>query len=555
MKKMKDILQSVTIKLLLLMIILVLPLNLIAVIFTNRAVEALMEQAEFNMQKMAELQMRDLGNRMYIGQTYIVGLVESDPNCIAMRKAGASDYAFQSAKLKAYSTIRSALGSQNGSSNGINGYYYYDQTRQDGVICADADGKSELAQELTGFCDNANLTDYPYGWHLYHWREKDYLVFATKDRQYLYGAVIRVEPFLTLTRSLIEYPLEEIVLSEDEALSKDGNLSISATARKITLNIQVKKAEIRKTMPHFQQIFQIISVIYLALIPILYLLLNRLLIRPLSAVNEAHRQVENGQGDYRIQETAGSKEYRELFSSFNRMADNLHRLKIESYETEISRQKMELRNLQLQIRPHFLLNTFNIIFSLAQKKEIAMIQETVIYLSDYFRYIFRSDKDLELFTKELEMIRGYIRTANIRYSGRIQAEYDLDPELEFIRMPPLLIHNFVENAVKYGIQQKEILHIYLEGRYEKGRVEFSIQDDGKGMTEETLERNQAMFAGNYKPASATEHLGLYNSLKRIKYFFGETAEITVDSELGYGTCFTICFPYELEIENESFDRE
>ena len=32
------------------------------------------------------------------------------------------------------------------------------------------------------------------------------------------------------------------------------------------------------------------------------------------------------------------------------------------------------------------------------------------------------------------------------------------PEMEFVRVPPLLIHNFVENAVKYGIKKDETLH-------------------------------------------------------------------------------------------------
>ena len=221
----------------------------------------------------------------------------------------------------------------------------------------------------------------------------------------------------------------------------------------------------------------------------------------------------------------------------------------------MTKQKIELRNLQLQIRPHFLLNTFNLIFSLAQRKETGMIQETVIYLSEYFRYIFRSDKDLELFGKELQMIKGYIRTAAIRYSGRVEAEYEIDPELEFVRTPPLLIHNFVENAVKYGVKQKEVLHIHLEGIYDEGTILFRIQDDGNGMPPEMLERNRSIFSGELEPQNASEHLGLYNSLKRLKYFYGEEAQIMVESENGEGTCFTIIFPYELEVDDESFDCE
>lgn len=46
------------------------------------------------------------------------------------------------------------------------------------------------------------------------------------------------------------------------------------------------------------------------------------------------------------------------------MADQIKTLKIENYEKELDRQKMELKNLQLQIHPHFLLNTFNLVYTL-----------------------------------------------------------------------------------------------------------------------------------------------------------------------------------------------
>ena len=184
-----------------------------------------------------------------------------------------------------------------------------------------------------------------------------------------------------------------------------------------------------------------------------------------------------------------------------------------------------------------------------------MIQETIIYLSDYFRYIFRNEKDLELFSKELNLIRGYVRTASIRYSGRVEAEYDIEPELDFVRVPPLLIHNFVENAVKYGIKQKETLHIWLQGRYDNKRVTITIEDDGKGMAPDILEHNQKMFAGALKPKKRAAHLGLYNSYKRLKYFYGQEAYIEVTSLLGGGTSFVVSFPYNVEVDDESVNSE
>lgn len=83
---------------------------------------------------------------------------------------------------------------------------------------------------------------------------------------------------------------------------------------------------------------------------------------------------------------------------------------------------MELKNLQLQIHPHFLLNTFNLVYTLAQRKETGAIQDIVIYLSEYFRYIFRSGKSLELFPERTEADRRLYPYGGGTLSGQHRSE-------------------------------------------------------------------------------------------------------------------------------------
>ena len=227
------------------------------------------------------------------------------------------------------------------------------------------------------------------------------------------------------------------------------------------------------------------------------------------------------------------------------MAADLKSYKIECYEKEMERQKIELRNLQLQIRPHFLLNIFNLIYTLAQRKQSAQIEDTVLYLSDYFRFLFRSNRETEPFGKELGIIRGYLTVANIRYHDLIDAVLDVAPEVETVCMPPLLIHNFVENTIKHGVCRERVLHVRLTGRYHEGEVCFCIEDDGNGMDAQTLERNRSIFAGTLNLENQNEHLGLYNSFRRLRAFFGDDASVTVESESNRFTRFVIQFPYDL----------
>lgn len=551
MNKLRDIISSVSMKIILTMLLLILPLNVIVLLYTYIMQERMIERVEFDYQKRAEFYMQSLSNTMENARVLLRYFTTEDPDYIRLLEKDAAGYTRDSARLRLHYKIKNMASM----TDGADGYFFDSLENGEQIIYANADGENELHTQIQNFLMHYVPNEDKNGWHLYEWNHRRYLVFLTSDKMLLRGAVIRLEPVLYGLAQGIEYPLEEIRFSEAvdrEAAEAEtllrmkdkNNISIQAAAGSIYLNFKIDKHVVVETFTLAQRYLIGLSILYLALIPTLYGIFRRLFIKPLREVNDAHRQIEGGNGQYRIEKKISTVEFRNLYQSFNRMADSLHQLKIESYEKELAKQKMEFRNLQLQIRPHFLLNTFNLIFTLSQRKEHEAIQEIVIYLSDYFRYIFRSGKELELFAKEADLIRKYVKMASVRYSGRVEAEYDFSPELNVVRMPPLLIHNFVENAVKYGIKQKQTLHIRIEGEYQDGMVTFHILDDGKGMDRETLERNQKMFREEIDMEDKNSHLGLYNSIKRLKYFYGEGAEIEVESEIGKGTHFIIRFPYD-----------
>lgn len=267
------------------------------------------------------------------------------------------------------------------------------------------------------------------------------------------------------------------------------------------------------------------------------------LLAPLKTVTRANREIQKGNLDYRITEKGKSPEYEEVFTSFNAMAHDLKTTKFECYQKETEKQKLALRNLQLQIRPHFLLNIFNLIYTLAQRNQSAQIEDTILYLSNYFRYLFRGNSETEPIEKELDIIDGYLMVANFRYRNTIKTQIDVTDEVKRMCIPPLLLHNFVENTVKHGVRSGEELHILLKGRCENGLVTFLIADDGSGMDEQTLLRNRAIFSNDLDLENEKEHIGLYDTYRRLKSYFGEQASIEVESKQNQGTSFTVCFPY------------
>ena len=71
----------------------------------------------------------------------------------------------------------------------------------------------------------------------------------------------------------------------------------------------------------------------------------------------------------------------------------------------------------------------------------------------------------------------------------------------------------------------------------------------------TQEQVEELDRSMREPRKDGLHIGYANSLKRLRYSYGEKADIEISSEPGEGVCVTVTFPYDLEEEDEPFDCE
>ncbi|MFK5959009.1 MAG: sensor histidine kinase [Lutibacter sp.] len=132
------------------------------------------------------------------------------------------------------------------------------------------------------------------------------------------------------------------------------------------------------------------------------------------------------------------------------------KLSIEWYKNEkiknlIKTQKInaELSFLKSQLNPHFLFNTLNSIYSLANKKSEATT-EAIITLSELMRYmIYETDKEFVSLQKEIDYIKSYISLQNLRLKDSSGVKFNVYGNLNQ-KIEPLLLISFIENAFKYG---------------------------------------------------------------------------------------------------------
>lgn len=318
--KLCDMFSSVSMKIILIMLLMILPLNIIVLIYTYNMQESMIERVEFNHQKRAEYCMQSLSNIMDNARALLSHFAMEDQDCVRLLDKNATDYARESIGLQLYYKIKNMASM----TDGADGYFFDFRETGERIIYTNADGENELNTRIRNFLNHYTKETDKNGWHLYEWNERKYLVFLISDKMMLYGAVIRLDPLLSRFMEGMEYPIEDIGLYEIRDRTEDKRfIKIQAEAGNICLHFKISKYVIVKNITFAQRILIGLSILYLALIPLLYQIFRRLFINPLLQVNEAHRQIEVGNGGYRIEKQVNTLEFRNLYQSFNRMAAGL----------------------------------------------------------------------------------------------------------------------------------------------------------------------------------------------------------------------------------------
>ena len=184
----------------------------------------------------------------------------------------------------------------------------------------------------------------------------------------------------------------------------------------------------------------------------------------------------------------------------------------EKKELEKQKAKADLLNLKYQLQPHFLFNILNSIYSLALLKSDDA-PKGILKLSNVMRYVVqKSGEDLVLLEKELNYLKDYISIQLIRTDESLDFSYTEIGEPKQLKIAPLILVNFIENAFKYG---------------------FNAELDSKIMVSLSIENEQlTMEVFNRKVNQALDNeiqtkFGLRNTLERLKQIYPQKHSIQI----------------------------
>uniref|UniRef100_UPI003FEDDFCD sensor histidine kinase n=1 Tax=Candidatus Ventrimonas sp. TaxID=3048889 RepID=UPI003FEDDFCD len=206
------------------------------------------------------------------------------------------------------------------------------------------------------------------------------------------------------------------------------------------------------------------------------------------------------------------------------------------YDREMKLQKAKFSALQSQINPHFLFNTLNVIYGMADLEEAQVTGELIQSLSRLFRYSLENKAERVTLSRELTMIRDYIYIEKKRFGNRLSYVLRADADLEQYEIPPFTLQPLVENSIKHGILVRPAGGVTaLDIREREEYLVIRVIDNGVGMDKEMKE---ALIAGKGTNGRGLSGIGVGNVFTRLKLMFTD-CQIRILGRPGLGTCVEI----------------
>jgi two-component system sensor histidine kinase YesM len=346
----------------------------------------------------------------------------------------------------------------------------------------------------------------------------DWLIVNDRDRQIVSDAVSR------LRNEQMNQSANGLITVQTDERSYLATYEASPLID-TTLLIFVPEEQVLGKLQTYRNRFWILSAISVFIILVFSYWIYRLIHRPLRHLIHAFRKVEKGNLDIVIHHRSRD-EFNYLYKHFNFMVQRLNILIKEIYEQKLRAQRSELKQLQSQINPHFLYNSFFALKRMARNHDTENVERFANHLEKYFQFITRNRQDEIPLEAEVNHARAYTEIQNVRFSNRIKVEFQELPEgIRNVRVPRLILQPLIENAFQHGLEQKVTEGKLLVGFMEDGQNLFIyVEDNGEHLKDEDIQKLQKSLQAVDEDMEST---ALINIHRRLKLKFGAPSGISL----------------------------
>jgi len=289
--------------------------------------------------------------------------------------------------------------------------------------------------------------------------------------------------------------------------------------------------------------------------------MSRQLSGRISVLVDSMHHVEAGDLDVAVP-VQGRDEIDVLAGQFNRMTAKTKELLQKVVQEENSKRQAEFMNLeyeyrflQWQVNPHFIYNALETINAMAKIDGNDELSDMILLLSDYFRKNAEAiRKKFVTVSQEFLSLQQYAEIYRVIYGDSLQVEFEIAPQAETALLPTMIVQPLLENALVHGTGAKAGTVISAKAQTDGDFLLVSIIDNGSGMTRETIDR--ILGAGGHadKADQSRTSLGVRNVLDRMHLLYGDAGSMSIESEIGKGTCVNVRLPLRYD-ENKDFPAQ
>ncbi|RAP73554.1 sensor histidine kinase [Paenibacillus montanisoli] len=304
----------------------------------------------------------------------------------------------------------------------------------------------------------------------------------------------------------------------------------------------IPEAEVLGPLKQYRIWLWLLSLLSLVVILFYSFWMHRLIHKPFKAMIVAFRMLELGNLGLDIKHRSND-EFRFLYAQFNKMVRRLEASIQDVYVHKYRAQKAELKQLQSQINPHFLYNSFFTLGRMIKLQDYDNLMPFANHLGEYFRFITRDTKEEIPLEDEANFSRSFAEIQNIRFHKRIQAEFgQLPEEAKGVTVPRLIIQPIIENAYKHGVENRpEGGTVTIGFRLEREQVIVSVEDNGQEIDAVAIARLEKALNDR---SEGLESTGMINVHRRLQLKYGEEAGLRLSEGAGGGLRVDIVIPYQ-----------
>lgn len=282
-------------------------------------------------------------------------------------------------------------------------------------------------------------------------------------------------------------------------------------------------------------------------------LLTRRFSRRIHNVVDTIQEIQKGDLTARAKEGNSGDEIQLIAHNLNIMSERIdnHIKKEYTYELRqkdamLKQKTDQLYAMQLQINPHFLYNTLEVIRMTALGAGDAGAEKMTMLLAKMLRSSTKGGMFLSV-REELQNCESYLELIRIRFGGRLQVSYRIDPRIMSYAIPKNMMQPIIENSIVHGGKTN---HIAIEGVYTEGSIIITVSDNGEGISESALSEINTQLKMPYNLKD--NRIGIFNVNSRIKLIFGDKYGIRLESKPGMGTKSIVTFAAKKAKELSNF---